>query len=186
MTLLLSIIGFLHRLPRPIGFALLAALAIAGIAAWHGQRIDAAYANGLRDQSIADRAGFASAATAAAAVQQRLVTTLAARQQAISKESEDALVATNTDLARRYAALRLRWAAADTDRGGTGAGRAIAVPDAAPGVDDTACAARGWVSFDTAAAAAEAADSAIAKDDAWIAWVRAQRAAWPNRFGVTD
>ena len=55
-----------------------------------------------------------------------------------------------------------------------------AVSGAAAGAAAADCAAAGWVSFDTAAAAAEAADRAIAKDDAWIAWVSAQAAAWPK------
>jgi hypothetical protein len=36
------------------------------------------------------------------------------------------------------------------------------------------------VDFNTAAAAAEAADQAIAKDDAWREWARAQARAWPE------
>jgi hypothetical protein len=36
------------------------------------------------------------------------------------------------------------------------------------------------VDFDSASALAEAADRATAKDDAWIAWMRQQQAAWPE------
>ncbi len=175
-----TLIGLARGIPRPVGLALAVALAVLAACAWHDHRVTGAYRQGAADQAVADRTRVAAAATAAAAAQQRLAATLAARQARISKGTDHALVEKNTDLAERYADLRLRWAADRADRGGSGADPATAVPGATGSAGDAACAAAGWVSFDTAAAAAQAADTAIAKDDAWIAWAAAQQAAWPD------
>ncbi len=169
-----------QAVPRPVWFAC-AALAI-GSGAWHWHRhtLGAAYAAGSAAQAIADRNAYRAEANRAAAAQHDTVVALDTRQHVISKEADDVLTARHADLARRYDALRLRWAAYRAASGSAGADRTAAVPDAAGRADDAACAARGWVAFDTAAAAAHAADAAIAKDDAWISWAGAQAAAWPR------
>jgi hypothetical protein len=170
----------LARLPRALWLVLGGAALLAALLFWHGQRVERARAAGAAAQAAVDRAAFEKAAAAAAQKQQRLVQALADRQAVISKGTEDELARDLADLARRYDDLRLRWAAAR--RGGdAGGGGAIAVSAAAGAVDDAACAARGWVDFNTAAAAAEAADTAIAKDDAWRAWAEAQGQAWPDQ-----
>ena len=164
--------------PRWLWLAVAGAFATLLLLQWHHRRVDAAFAAGVRVQAASDSRRVAAAAATAAAVQAATVKALVARQDIVSKGASDALLRRNADLARRYDDLRLRWAAARADPGGTGEVRSIAVPGATAGADDTACAAAGWVSFDTAAAAAEAADTAIAKDDAWIAWAAAQQAVW--------
>lgn len=171
----------LGLMPRPIWYIFAGVVALALAWHWHGRKVDLAYASGARVQADADGQRFDAAGLAAAAAQNALVATLAARQSRISKGTDDALLVRNADLARRYDDLRLRWTARRTDPRGPGQNGAIAVPGAAVIADDAACAASGWVSFDTAAAAAEAADTAIAKDDAWRAWAAAQTAAWPGR-----
>ncbi len=171
---------FLGGLPRPVWYGLV--LFAAGLLAWHWHngRVASAYADGGRAQAGADRQRLDAATASAARRQAELIAALGARQADISKGSNDALLARDADLARRYADLRLRWAAYQADSGRAGQAGAAAVPGTAAGVDDAACAARGWVDFTTAAAAAQAADGAIAKDDAWIAWAKAQAAAWPR------
>lgn len=180
MTLLGALPGLVGRAPHWLRLALAGAAALLLALAWHNHRLASAYRQGAAEQALADRRRVAEAAGAAAAAQDRLAAALAGRQSRISKGTTDALVAKTDDLARRYADLRLRWAAARADRGSAGGNAAIVLPGAAAGADDAACAAGGWVSFDTAAAAAEAADAAIAKDDAWIEWAAAQSAAWPE------
>ncbi|WP_426165183.1 hypothetical protein [Sandarakinorhabdus sp. DWP1-3-1] len=179
-TLFGALPGLLGRVPHWLRLALAGAAVLLLALAWHNHRLAGAYRQGAAEQALADRRRVAEAASAAAAAQDRLAAALAGRQSRISKGTTDALVAQNDDLARRYADLRLRWAAARADRGGPGGDATAAVSGAAAGVDDAACAAGGWVSFDTAAAAAQAADAAIAKDDAWIAWATAQAATWPE------
>lgn len=180
MTVIMSLLGPLRGLPRSVTYALLAACGLFLLWQWHGHRVGLAYAEGTAQQAIADRAAVFRARAAATALQAKVVNTLATRQSKISKGSDDAIMAKNADIDGRYDALRLRWAASRANRGDTGAGGTIAVSTAAGATDLTACAARGWVDFQTAAAAAQAADTAIAKDDAWIAWVAAQAAAWPS------
>ncbi len=179
-TLFGALPGLLGRVPRWLQAALAGAGVLLLALAWHNHRLGIAYRQGAAEQARIDSRRVAAAASAAAAAQDRLAAELAGRQSRISKGTTDALVAQTDDLACRYADLRLRWAADRADRGDAGGGAAIAVPGAAAGADDAACAAGGWVSFDTAAAAAEAADTAIAKDDAWIAWAARQAAAWPE------
>lgn len=180
MTALATLAALVRGIPRSVGLALLAGLALLSAWAWHDHRVAAAARKGAQDQQVADRARVAAASAAAAAAQTRLAAMLASKQARISKGTDDALIQKNTDMANRYADLRLRWAADRADHRRPGADAAVAVPAATGDAVDAACAARGWVSFDTAAAAAEAADTAIAKDDAWIAWAAAQQAAWPD------
>ena len=146
---------------------------------WHQRQTLAAFSAGSDAQAAADWQSYRAHADAAAAAQHATVAALATRQHAISKGTADALTARHDDLARRYDDLRLRWAAYRAGQGHAGDGRTAAISGSAPGADDAACAAAGWVAFETAAAAAQAADRAIAKDDAWIAWATAQAAAWP-------
>jgi hypothetical protein len=175
-----AMLGALRRLPKPIWY--LAALLVGGLVIWHwhGGAVAAAYARGSAEQRQIDEARVRQASAAAEAGQNALRAALKQRQVEFTKGTNDALLAKHDDLARRYDDLRLRWAAYRADQGRAGEGRATAVPGAAAGLDDAACAATGWVSFDAAAAAAQAADTAIARDDAWRAWVTAQRAAWPD------
>ncbi len=172
--------GLLQGLPRPPLPGLAGAIVLLLAWAWHDHRVHAAYIKGTQAQVAADQATFTAAASAATLAQRQRNAALAARQSQISKGTDHALATSNADLARRYADLRLRWAAARSDQSGAGSRGATAIPDPAEIADDTTCAARGWVSFNTAATAAEAADTAIAKDDAWIAWAAAQAAAWPG------
>ena len=180
MSLGIMGLAVFRRVPAAVWVGLVAVLAMAGLWRWHGATVADARLDGARVQAVVDRAHYEAAASAAATEQRRRVAALATRQSVISKGSDDALLVRHADLARRYDDLRLRWAAHRADRRGAGNDRATAVPGAPAGVDDAACAARGWVSFDTAAAAAQAADAAIAKDDAWIEWAARQAAAWPD------
>jgi hypothetical protein len=166
--------------PRPLWYALAAALVLLFLWRWHEARMDTAWHAGAQAQAATDRAAYARASAAAEVAQKALVARSAIRQSAISKGTDDALRRRTDDLARRYDDLRLRWAAHNAAEGAAGNDQPAAFSGAARGAAATACAAAGWVSFDTAAAAAEAADRAIAKDDAWIAWVSAQGEAWPK------
>ncbi len=169
----------LAALPRPVWYALAAAALLLVGRHWYAARLAEARREGALHQAAADRQRFDAAAVAATERQRDLVVKLQIRQAEITKGSNDALLVRNHDLSDRYHDLRLRWAAWQAAGGGAGAGAATAVSGAATRAGDTACAARGWVAFDTAAAAAEAADTAIARDDAWRAWAAAQAAAWP-------
>jgi hypothetical protein len=169
-----------RRVPVPVWYMVLI-LTLGAVAwRWHVSTVNDAYVRGGLQQQAIDEQRVRQASVAAAQQQETLRSALRARQVAISKGTDNALLAKHDDLARRYDDLRLRWAAYRADQSRTGEGGAAAVPGSAPGPDDAACAAEGWVSFDTAAAAAEAADTAIARDDAWRAWVTAQAAAWPD------
>jgi hypothetical protein len=169
-----------RRVPMPIWYIGLTLLVGILVWRWHLGVVREAFVKGGIEQLAVDAQRFRQASVAAETQQEAVRSALKRRQAAVSKGTDDALLAKHADLARRYDDLRLRWAAYRADQGRTGEGGAAAVPGSAPGPDDAACAARGWVSFDTAAAAAEAADTAIARDDAWRAWVTAQAAAWPE------
>lgn len=170
----------LRRIPLPIWYIGMALLLGMMVWRWHSGAVHEAFVKGGIEQLAVDEKRFRQASLAAERQQEAVRSALKRRQLAISKGTDDALLAKHADLARRYDDLRLRWAAYRADQGGPGESGTIALPGAASVADDAACAARGWVSFDTAAAAAEAADTAIARDDAWRAWVTAQAAAWPD------
>ena len=172
--------GLLAMVPRTAWLVLGGLAALLLLARWHEGQVAKAELVGASAQAERDRTAFTQASEAAAAAQRELAVVLAVRQQKISKGTNDALAVRHAELARRYDALRLRWADARTGAGDSSKGGANALSSASTGTVDAACAARGWVSLDTAAAAAEAADTAIAKDDAWIAWAKAQAAAWPK------
>jgi len=174
----------LAALPRPVVAGLAAVALLFAVAQWHKGRVAAAFAAGGRAQAGADRVAFEAANAAASAAQARLSAALAAQQKLVSKGIDDGLAARTADLDRRYTELRLRWAAYQAGAGDAGKGRTAPLPGAPATLDDAACAARGWVAFDLAAAAAHAADTALAKDDAWIAWAAAQAAAWPRTSGA--
>jgi hypothetical protein len=180
MSLMIAGVALFRRVPAAAWAALGVALALLGVWRWHDATVANERGDGARAQAVADRAHYEAAASAAATEQRRRVAVLATRQSVISKGFDDALHTRHADLARRYDDLRLRWAVHRADPRGTGVDRATAVPGPAARDDDAACAARGWVSFDTAAAAAQAADTAIAKDDAWIEWAARQAASWPD------
>jgi hypothetical protein len=173
-----------RRLPIWLWAGLLAGLAallvLWGVVRWHEGRLRIARAEGAAVQAELDRAAFEAAGATATAAQRALVDTIAARAAEISKETDDELARDHADLARRYDALRLRWAEARAPEGGAGAGGTAALSWPAGTADDAACAARGWVDFNVASAAAQAADEAIAKDDAWIGWAATQAAGWPE------
>jgi type II secretory pathway pseudopilin PulG len=151
---------------------------------WHSSTVDkareAGRKAGAQAQAEADARAYTEAAIAAADAQQAIITSLKTKQTGINERTTNALEKRHADLARNYDDLRLRWAAYRADQGSAGRGEAAAVPRTAASFDAAACAAEGWVSLDVAATAAEAADRAIAKDDAWIAWVNEARAAWPR------
>ena len=180
MISLATISGLLGRILRLIWLSIAAVAALALLVRWHHARVDSAYSAGGAAQASADRERMSMAGIAAERAQQALRASLAARQANVSKGTDHALLAQNADLSRRYSDLRLRWAAYRADQGSAGDDRPTAVPGTAGVVDAAACAASGWVSFDIAATAAQAADAAIARDDAWRAWVTAQAAAWPK------
>jgi|GEM_PF-6639479 len=174
-----ALILMLARLPRGLWFALGAMALLLLVWGWHGREVRQARLAGAAEQAALDKAVFEAAATEAAARQGHLVRELAAVQAEISKGVDDELAVDFADVTRRYNDLRLRWAAARGD-GAASQGGAVTLSRAASAPDDATCAARGWVDFETAAAAAYAADQAIAKDDAWISWAHAQTAAWPE------
>lgn len=170
----------LRGLPRPLLYGLAGALALLLLWRWHDGKVDAAFVAGGQAQAVVDRDRIAAASAAAVTAQRERIANLATRQARISKGTDDALDARADDLDRRHDDLRLRWAAYRADRRRAGEDRSTALSGTAASVDDAACAAEGWVAFDAAAAAAHAADAAIAKDDAWIAWAQAQGAVWPE------
>jgi hypothetical protein len=174
-------VRFIAGVPRPLWCALAAGVALLLLWRWHEAQVDTAWRAGAQAQVATDRAAYARASAAAEAAQKALAARLATRQSAISKGTDDALRRRTDDLARRYDDLRLRWAAHNASESATGNDQPAALSGAATGAYAAACAAAGWVSFDTAAAAAQAADRAIAKDDAWIAWAMAQADAWPKQ-----
>lgn len=161
-----------------VGAGLGAVLLLWGVVRWHEGRLVVARREAAAAQAALDRAAFDAAAAAAAVVQGRLVRELAGRQAVISKGTDDAIVRDFADLGRRYDDLRVRWATVRS--GGADADGATAISGPAGGTLDAACAAGGWVDFEIASAAAQAADQAIAKDDAWIEWASAQAAVWPE------
>jgi len=177
---MIALLAQVQRLPRAIWAAAALVLLVLALALWQREQVRSARLEGARAQAGVDAARLRSAADRAAADQRRIIDASVAVQSRISKESDDALAPRLAAIGRRHDDLRLRWAAARADPGRPGAGGTTAIPVAATGAVDAACAAAGWVSFDTAAAAAAAADAAIAKDDAWREWVMAQAAAWPQ------
>ena len=170
----------LATIPRWLWRVLAVLLVLALLWRWHEGRVVEAARTARAAQAEADRAAYARASAAAAEAQAALASRLGRQQTRISKGTDDALRRQHDDLARRYDDLRLRWATHNAAEGAASIDHATAVSGAAAGAPPADCAAAGWVSFDTAAAAAEAADRAIAKDDAWIAWALAQQAAWPK------
>ena len=177
---MIALLASARRLPRAAWAAAALALLFVVLLLWHRGEVRAARVAGAAAQAAADTAQLRAAADRATADQRRIIAATAARQTRISQETNDALAPRLAAIGRRHDDLRLRWAAARADPGRPGTRGAIAIPEAATGAADTACAARGWVSFDTAAAAAAAADAAIAKDDAWREWAMAHAAAWPE------
>jgi len=157
-----------------------AALLIWAAYGWHAGKVEAAFVRGAKEQAAADTLAFTEAQRLAAAAQAKIIVTAKAEQAKISKGTADDLQKRNDDIARSYADLRLRWAAREANSGGPGQSGATAAAGAAAGAAGAACAAQGWVSLDVAATAAEAADTAIARDDAWRAWYEAQATAWPK------
>jgi hypothetical protein len=172
----------------PTGFVMprwlwaLAAVAalIVGLRVWFDVQLSTARREGAAEQAFVDRRDFARAESVATERQAAIKARTAAKAATISKGTDDALQVRYYGLARSYDDLRLRWAAHRADQGGAGNGGAARPAGAAGETDDAYCKAQGWVSLDVAAAAAQAADTAIAKDDAWREWWTAQAEAWPD------
>jgi hypothetical protein len=160
--------------------ALVAALAVIGLIWWHNGEVADARKQGAAEQRRVDHEVVTAAQEAAAKAQAALVDKTATKAADISKGTDNALQRRYTDLARSYDDLRLRWKAHRADQSRAGQGGATGLASATGVPDDTYCSAQGWVSLDVAAAAAEAADTAIAKDDAWRGWYESQAAAWPR------
>lgn len=177
---LVTIWTLVRRVPGLAWAGLAALLLLAGLVHWHDRAVAAAFAEGVREQAATDRAAVLAANAAARQAAAARNAALGRTQATISRESEDGLQKTLAAVVRRRDDLRLRWATARAAAAGDGTPGPAALPGAAAVALDTACPAAGWVAFDTAAAAAAAADEAIAKDDAWIAWVREQAVAWPK------
>lgn len=156
------------------------ALLLGGVILWHKDKVSDAREAGRAEQAQLDAIAFQEAARLATEAQQAAIAKVKANSAAINERTTDALTKRNTALARSYDDLRLRWAKAKADSSSAGEGEATAVSDAAIGFDEAACKAAGWVDFDTAATVAQAADEAVAKDDAWINWAAEQAAAWPR------
>lgn len=173
-------LALVRRLPRSFWLVLAVLVLLLGAVRWHETGLRRAERAGRVAQAALDRAAVLAAERDASARQAALVRAADVRAERISREVADGLQAELDDLGRRHAELRLRWARAAAADGGPGERGAAAAADAAAGADAAACAARGWVDFDSASALAEAADRATAKDDAWIAWMRQQQAAWPE------
>lgn len=180
LTVLRWIAGPLRTMPRWLWLALVAMALVWLGWRWHERQLHDARRAAAMAQRDLDARAIAAAAAIAARAQHAVVARTAAAQAHVNKDTADALDHRLADLGARYDALRLRWAAAHADPGGARESRSAALSHPAAEPDDAACAARGWVAFDAAAAAAHAADAAIAKDDAWIAWAAAQAAAWPK------
>ncbi len=174
------LLGFLRGVPREVWYAIAAAVALALVWHWHTGQVEVAFNDGGAAQAEADGAVVAQATARAEAMQRQVIASTVAKQFTITKGTDDALVARNAQLVRDYADLRMRWAAYRADQRGASEGAAGAAANAASIAGDAACKAKGWVDIDTAAAAAEAADVATARDDAWRAWWVAQVAAWPQ------
>lgn len=147
---------------------------------WHSRAVTAAFNDGAARQAATDRAAYQEAETAATEKQAKLVRNSAAKAGTISKGTDVALQKRFDNLAGSYDALRLRWETHRANQGRASQGGTTVASSAATVANDAHCAASGWVSFDVAAAAAEAADTAIAKDDAWRAWWTQQEEAWPK------
>lgn len=173
---LAAVLAFLKRYwPILAGIML-----VVGLVVWHNAEVSKARREGAIAQATADREAYTKAETAATKRQLDLKAKTAAKAETISKGTDDALQHRYTDLARGYDDLRLRWEAYRADQGRTGQGGPAGPTSAASVSDGTYCPSQGWVSLDVASAAAEAADTAIAKDDAWRAWYEAQAEAWPK------
>jgi hypothetical protein len=158
-----------------------AALAIWLAWQWHTGKVESAAKAAAATQLADDRAAFQRAAEAARVKQAKVVAASVAKVEAINERTTHDLQKRTDRIARSYDDLRLRWEKHRAAHpGGTGNDRAAGLSSATASLDAAACAAEGWVSFDVASAAAEAADQAIKKDDAWIAWAMEQQAAWPK------
>lgn len=160
--------------------ALAGVLVVLAVILWHKGEVSDAYKAGAVEQAAKDRQAVEAAEKAATAAQTALIDATRQKSADISKGTDNALQKRNADLARSYDDLRLRWEAYRADQGRAGQDGATALASAAGVPDDAYCPSQGWVSLDVAAAAAEAADTAIAKDDAWREWWLKQSEAWPE------
>ena len=144
--------------------------------------LDDVKTDAMAEQARLSAEDFRQAFEAAQAEQARISAEQRRNSAAKNKEQIDALKHENDRIGRDYADLRRLWreAKAEADPGGAGQGGAAAVPADAGGDPFAAARAAGWVDFDTAAAAAEAADRAAAAHAAAVNWWLTQCRAWPG------
>lgn len=163
---------------------ILLALAVAGLLigakAWHRAQVDAVRIEAMQEQAELSAADFEAAWKAAERQQANEIAAQLTTARIINKEQTDGLKIENDRIGRAYADLRQLWAKAQAreNPGRAGHDGAIAVPPDASANAFAAAQAAGWVDFETAAALAEAADRAIAADDAKAAWWLEQCRAW--------
>jgi hypothetical protein len=155
-------------------------VALAGARIWHNSQIDAVRIAAMQEQAEYSAADFEAAWKAAEQHQANEIAAQLTTARIINKEQTDGLKKQNDRISSAYADLRQLWAKAKAreNPGRAGHDGAIAVPADAGGNAFAAAQAAGWVDFETAAALAEAADRAIAADDAKAAWWLEQCRAW--------
>lgn len=158
--------------------AIAAAALLAALYVWHSHAVTSARREGATAQGEVDRAAFAAAEQLATAEQDATIAAARDASDSISKDTENALIAKNSDLARRYADLRKLWSTRRADPGIASSDETVTFSSAASGADAAPCA--GTVDIETAIAASEAADINAAQVNALIDWYEAQAAAWPK------
>lgn len=175
----MSALVFLRKLPREIWYALALLGLLAGLWLWHTSKVDDAYVAGAAAQAQVDTIAVKKAAVAAAAKQDKTIADLTAKQTKINQERDHALTEAHGDIDRLAAALKLRHEA-KTNPGGARRDKAAAVPSPARLAADAACAAGGWLSFDSSLLMATDAEHDAAQLRELQAWVIAQQKAWPE------
>jgi len=138
--------------------------------AWHSGEVDAARLAGAAAQKEIDTAAFEQAAADAARLQAADVARVRAADAAVAKRTENDLRVEIDELRRTAGDLRMRWQAARADSRGTSGGGVPGIASTAAIAADRACAASGGLSFDTAIAALEDAESDAALVRGWQAW----------------
>lgn len=147
---------------------------------WHNRQIDAVRIAAMQEQADLSAADFEAAWRAAEQQQANEIAAQLTSARIINKEQTDGLKKQNDRIAGDYADLRRLWreAQAGQDPGGARHDGTAAVPADAGGNPFAAAIAAGWVDFNTASAAAEAADRATAAHAAAVNWWLEQCRAW--------
>ncbi len=179
VTLLMRVLGVPSWAAWLIAIAVPLAM-LGGALWWHGGQVETIKALARAEQAEVDRKAVVAAEARAARAQQQLIDTMRQTQTTINDEVTRALDHARDDIARHAGDDRLRWAEARADLGRASAAEAAAISAGQPGAVDAACRARGWVAFDAASTAAQAADSYAAQVNGWIDWWTRQEAAWPK------